>query len=209
MAGRSPEPISLLANQLNTVKVCRGDAEFVANVLGYHFLDEFLQTCNVFEFKGYSVQDMDSFINDVCYVIGNNDQEVRRKCQCVRHCQNFDYKIRQFKFWDDNNNGIMNFGLLVVLRSGEVLNAACCVLSLKFRVAKERVTTTTKTYLFGHEIISSSETWTEPNKLGFLTKESLLNFGWLKALEELKLRGIIANIKEVPTIGATQLSLRD
>jgi len=195
-----------LACKLQKHKVCRADNEFVKRVLEFYKLDAFLQFCNVFEFFGYSINELDSLIDDICDVIGNNDPSTRTKCQSLRFCHDLHYRLQMFDFSENNTKGIMNFGLLVVIRSGEVINAACFVFSMQFAVAPNKVTATTRAYLHGREITSTSQTWTEPENLGFLTKESLLNFGWLKALEELKLRGIIANINDVASIGATELS---
>ena len=102
-------------------------------------------------------------------------------------------KMYDFVFDDGNSDGNVKFGMVVLARNGDSINAVSCVYSLKFALGHDIMKRTTTRKILGFSF-SSTDTYTERRRLGFATQSSLRNFCALKALEEFQRRGIVSKI---------------
>ncbi|KAH3789862.1 uncharacterized protein LOC127841508 [Dreissena polymorpha] len=191
------EYLQRINNSLSAIKVCRSDAISLENTLRWEFFDNWQEECEIKEFKGYSTLQLSSLISDISEMYG---EDSIRKLNGIQFCQHLETKKFEFIFGTDLRTGNLKFGTVVMTKNGDTVNAVCCVYNLKFSVAAEVESETTKEYFLGFETSSKTRTWTKQRSIGFVTQRSLINFCRMKALDEFQRHGVVSTINVVRSI---------
>ncbi|XP_061182537.1 uncharacterized protein LOC133190870 [Saccostrea echinata] len=187
-------------SSMSTLKVCSKEAFSLQEKLQNEFFTRWKEDCNVQEFHGFAISQMDNLLHKISDKFVINGKNIYSKLQGIRFCEEFDVNIYEFTFGEELSSGVVHFGMVAISKVNSALDAVSCLYTLNFEVAKVLVTKKRKKRFLGINAGTDRKSWYEPKSLGFVTQRALVNFCRYKALTEFKRKNFVSSINDVPSI---------
>ncbi|XP_028411087.1 uncharacterized protein LOC114533689 [Dendronephthya gigantea] len=192
-----------MQSALSRVKVCKHDAIAVQGILRNEYFSSWNETCDVTEARRISTNNLDELISKVEMQYRGSHCNIRRKIEAIRWAPSWSHKIFEFSFGDKIDAGEVVFGMICIVKSpdGRTLDAICSRYKLDFTLAQEKVVTEETFNLFGFIPVETNTTVRyRQRNLEHFSKEQILNFCRLKALESFKNHGFINQVSFVNSL---------
>lgn len=190
---------------LSRVKVCKHDAIAVQNRLKKEYFSSWNETCDVTEARRISVNNLDELISKLEMQYRGVDLNIKQKIKAIRWAPSWSHKILEFSFGNKIDAGEVMFGMICIVKSpdGQTLDAICSLYKLDFTLAQERLVTEETFNLFGFIPIDTNTTvHYRQRNLGHFSKEQIINFCRVKALESFQYNGFISQVSFVNSLSA-------
>ncbi|XP_052788305.1 uncharacterized protein LOC128223096 isoform X1 [Mya arenaria] len=185
---------------LSDVRVCEMDAEDVERGLRAESFDNWNEKCDVRRFDAFSINETDLLIEQIMQGFGDSSSTLRTKLNAIKFCEEYENKIIDFTFGDQNSSGTIRFGMIAITRKGDTLDAVSCLYKLEYSIAPKLMSKTITLCFHGVELDSFTTIWAQKKCLGYITQSRLMNFCRRKALEEFKQQNLVSKIKYVTSL---------
>ena len=138
---------------------------------------------DVKEYTGYALPDLDKLLRSVSERFNINGQNIYAKLSGVRFAETIDVKIFEFTFGEQLSSGTVHFGMVAISKAFDTLEAASCLYTLEFEVARVLVTKKRKKRILGVNAGTDRRSWYETKSLGFVTQRAMVNFCRFKGID--------------------------
>lgn len=196
----SKSPKDQINSAMSVVRVCTKEAHSLQNTLKKKCFSRWTENCTVEEYNGYELSQMETLLRAINNNFAVTRTNIYNRLQGIKFSGKVDVKIFEFTFGEKLNTGEVYFGMIAISKEHDVLNAISCLYTLNFKLARVLVTRTVNNTFLGFDIGNDTESWFEPESLGFVTQRALVNFCRYKALREFKKRNLISSINEVRSL---------
>lgn len=140
---------------------------------------------------------MDELLDMISQEMVICDKHIRAKLNGIKFCERVEQKVLEFTFGEPLSNGSIHFGIVVISKEDDVLNASSCLYKLNFKLAPVLVTKTTENSFLGINTGTDTESWYETRNIGFVTQQAIINLCRYKALQEFRNKNLISRINNV------------
>lgn len=164
------------------------------------FFSRWDENCNVREYKGFDVTNLDELLHKISDNFVINGMNLYNKLSIIEFCKEEEVNIYEFTFGQVLSSGHVNFGMVAISKENNVLDAISCLYTLNFEIATVLVTRRKKKRFAGINMGTSRRSWHEPKSLGFITQRAFVNFCRYKAMQEFTKRNLVTEINTVSSL---------
>lgn len=185
---------------LAAINVYSEEAKSFQSKLQNELFSTWNETCNVRQYTALSLNRMDELVHMISQEMAICDKNIRNKLNGIKFCERVEHKVLEFTFGEPHSNGCIHYGIVVISKEDDVLNARSCLFKLNFELAKVLVTKRTENSILWIFNWTDTESWYESKSLGFVTKQAINNLCRYKAMQEFRNRNLISSINYVNSL---------